>query len=119
MVKVEVTAADIAAGKKQSCYNCPVSLALNRVYADYYKGDFDPSCNVYDSGKGFYIEVGHVHIRAPEDVSSFVLDFDSDYAGAAKPFSFELPPFTSEEWFEKCGNCGSNRSLNSKCEQCE
>lgn len=96
MITVDVTADDIAKGDRRDCYRCAVSLAVNRAVPD-------ADTSVYQMDWNLWVQVFHLHIAAPVDVAQFVRDFDGLTGG--EPFQFELPPFESAEWKERCYTC--------------
>jgi len=88
-VVVEVTAGDIAAGKREDCEGCPIACALRRAAgtprafvdgAELAAGNWD-GVHPYDSDR----------VRMPREAVDFVLDFDE--GRDVRPFAFtvELP----------------------------
>ena len=75
-MKIDVTQEDIVNGKKKSCDECPIALAMIRAG---YK-------NV--SVGSYFISSGNLTYLVPPEVTKFVLDFDAEKP--VSPFSFEL-----------------------------
>ena len=81
-MKINVTETDIKRGIKNSCFHCPIALALRRAY----KKDISASI---DSAW-----FGRRSIDLPVKAIDFITSFD--YDRPVKPFSFDLPKI--ENW---------------------
>lgn len=113
MIKVSVTAEDIAEGRAGNCHDCPVALAVLRAV-----GDTDTEVSVYDHDWVTYIQVGGRCIPAPHRVAAFISQFDMQprlkdmRANRADPkykvllpFDFDLPGDDDPDWREHCYHC--------------
>ena len=77
-MKIEVTAQDIASGKRVDCDCCPLALALNRATND-----------VWHVTKAEAYRRGPVRpITLPPPARKFIADFDA--CNPVFPFTFEL-----------------------------
>jgi hypothetical protein len=111
MIRVEVTAGDIAAGEGGDCFRCAAALALQRATGD-------DHANVYERDCVLYVEAWSRHLVAPYELKKFVWDFDDlprcpdgtpdtadpEYLAPA-PFGVELPDQSDPEWQEQCYGC--------------
>lgn len=114
-MRVRVTKADIRDGQANDCWTCPVARALQRA-------TLDESANVYQHDWQIYLEVGCRSILAPERVAQWVRRFDNEEVGDR--LTFDLPPFDSPDWLEKCQHCGTpcdaeSRDEDGFCEDCQ
>lgn len=85
IVEIEVTADDIANGKRQDERCCPIALACRRTLK------LKESDNVYVSGKIVISNSGGdtlVKFKAPAHALDFICDFDRDYY--VSPITFEM-----------------------------
>lgn len=100
MINVTVTAADIADGKANDCFRCPVALAVARATGD-------SEANVYERDWEFWIEAHGRNTKTPCCVADFVSNFDRKEDGEPLPssFSFSLPDWG--DWLERCYRCES------------
>ena len=95
MFIVNVTQEDIAEGKRQDKYSCPVALALHRAGF--------PACSVYTEFASVIDADGYwTDYQMPEAAADFVGNFDrythgEDTSGVIYPFSFELG-MSRKEW---------------------
>ena len=98
MFIMNVTQEDIAEGKRQDKYSCPVALALHRAGF--------PVCSVYNEFASIMDTNGHwTDYQMPEAASDFVRNFDFhsrhdsvvQKEGLFRPFSFELG-ISRKEW---------------------
>lgn len=84
---IEVTAEDIARGKRHSCYQCPVSLALQRsAHLDENKVGI---CHVTTGTSQLMVTKagdGHYIAETPKEAAHFMLAFDT--GEEPLPFSF-------------------------------
>jgi hypothetical protein len=80
-IRVEVTAADIAAGVRRFCSYCPVSLAVRRATGWLVQVDDDE----------VHLRVGDLtsRVKLPPEAVRFVWRFDE--GKPVKPFAFEIP----------------------------
>lgn len=76
-MKIQVTAEDIANGRRSDCHNCPVSLAWNRVMG----GD-------YKVGLGVIVQNSCILFWLPKIAQKFIFDFDA--GRPVEPFEFEV-----------------------------
>lgn len=88
-VVVEVTAEDIAAGKKHWCERCPVAIALLRA-AGTPRVHVDNDKMAAGSWKGVF-PPAHLRFEAPDEVYDFMDAFDHDRHVAPFTFTVELP----------------------------
>ena len=96
MIRVDVTAQDIAAGLAKNCQRCPVALALGRAGRDDYAA-------VVEIDFRLHLELQSRWIAAPQEVVEFVERFDAGLR--CEPFRFELPDLDDPEWQEQCNDC--------------
>jgi hypothetical protein len=88
MIRVEVTADDIAKGGAMSCGNCPVARALTRLGV---------KVEVFGAGVDFYVKgtVGYGdyigYAVLPVEAREFIHAFDTDREVAPFTFEIELP----------------------------
>ncbi len=80
-MKIDVTAADIKAGRQNSCSSCPVALAVQRQC---------PGQKVHVNRIAVYID-NHPH-PLPVEVRAIITRFD--HTGKCEPYSFEIQPET-------------------------
>lgn len=81
---IKVTQEDIDNGKKKSCYECPIALAIQRVSVKHLRCDV-MNQQVYAVEK----DLRPVWIRIlPPEAQLFIIDFDA--GKSVKPFQFEL-----------------------------
>ena len=78
LVTVDVTQADIDAGVKRKCDQCPIARAVRRVVG----ADKEVTVNPVS----IYIDGGYW--RTPLEASNFISDFDNGHP--VVPFSFEV-----------------------------
>lgn len=76
-MKVSVTTEDIKQGKRVSCRECPVALAVKRIFQD------EDNVSV-----AIYIRVGGVMYEYPEEVVDFICNFDK--GSLVEPIEFEM-----------------------------
>jgi len=81
-VRIEVTAEDIAKGRRWECTLCPVSRAIARVL------DCRPQVGP-DSVTLFCNARRFEDVRLPESAQRFIQDFDAR-VGRPAPFAFDL-----------------------------
>ena len=82
-MKIQVTAEDIKNGNRNSCYTCPIALAIRRSRGRI--SAVTPSLIYID---GLYSGA----IATPDVVRDFIALFDAFYRmEQPQPFSFELP----------------------------
>ena len=79
-MKIEVTQEDIANGIKNSCINCPVARALNRVGFRNANVGYNKGWEHYGLSMKFF--------RVPKELSSFIDKFDRGLP--VEPASFEI-----------------------------
>jgi hypothetical protein len=109
--RVQVTPADIREGMCGDCFNCAIALALQRATGD-------DHANVHEADFGMYLEAHSRVIVCPREVVAFVWKYDTMPRNERqrpiipdvlpdnlRPFEFELPPFDSLEWEERCYEC--------------
>ena len=82
-VKVNVTRADIQAGVRKGCVDCPVARAVLRVL-EYYGVDH---VNTYYSD----IDVRGKIIRLPREARSFIKKFDKEKSGVTNRVHYKFP----------------------------
>jgi len=82
MIKIRVSAKDIKNGERDNCSNCPVALAVRRVF------DADETIEV-DGEEILIMSSPYCDISLPPIVRKFVSDFDAGMK--VKPFTFYLP----------------------------
>jgi hypothetical protein len=80
---VEVTAEDIAKGRRNDCNRCPIAIAIKR----------SAGCAFASAAPGVAfvsidLDGGSTRYRLPREASLFINDFDR-YAGV-DPFSFDM-----------------------------
>jgi hypothetical protein len=81
-VFVEVTAADIAAGARGSCFGCPVALALTRAL------DL-PAGAVYVEKHSYSLDGGMIRLRKlPPVAREWIANFDC--IRSVEPFRFSI-----------------------------
>lgn len=80
MLKIDVTAEDIAKGIQNDCEACPIALALSRAVpgADFIEVDGDANYELDDVT---------YYARFPESAKNFVTRFDA--GETVEPFTFE------------------------------
>ena len=101
MATIKVTQEHINHGQLESCYHCPVALAVNEVLAPGYGCTAGPpSINIYkriedsDYAAPFHYEMLQ-GIGTPPVASRFMRHFEQGIAAAIpSPFEFELPIHT-------------------------
>lgn len=88
-IRVEVTAEDIANGRRYHASACPVALACKRVFPS----DSEPYVNGLNVSFGRWGERRSVVV--PGSVLEFINRFDAPKPLPVKPFSFDLdlPPY--------------------------
>lgn len=102
-MRVTVTAKDIREGVAGDCFRCAVGLALARHTKDDHSQVVEVDYILRINTQGRYI-------IAPEEVQTFVRDFDSVVAEGyrqiiLKPFSFHIPKWKDSEWDDRCYGC--------------
>lgn len=80
-MRIEVTQADIDAGKQKDCHACPVAVAINRHIPDA-KARVDHYLISARVGKG------RVIVTTPSQAEFFIRRFDDGYK--PRPFHFDL-----------------------------
>jgi len=98
MIRVEVNGRNIRKGIAGDCRACPVALSLNDATGR--------SCEVALTEWFWYIGVGGLFMKAPDEVIEFVLGFDrlekveslAELPDELRPFAFEIPDLDSPEW---------------------
>lgn len=81
-VVVEVTAQDIAKGERQSCFACPIALALSRHMFP------TPAVN-----RNYIESTDRPWVRElPSEARDFITDFDTGQLVSPFTFKLSLPP---------------------------
>ena len=80
-IRIEVTAEDIAKGRRQSACACPIALAMERVGACPVVGT--DAANISFGYRRFD------HVELPPEATEFITKFD-DGDTSVRPFSFDL-----------------------------
>lgn len=79
-MRVQVSSLNIDMGNKNNCYSCPIALALKPLF---------PTFAEVGTTVAWFIEQNEYRkVALPEEVRSFISDFDA--GKPVKPFSFEL-----------------------------
>lgn len=99
-IVVKVKDEHIEQGKPGDCWRCAAAMALQAATKD-------DHANVYRHDYELMIEVHGMSIPAPVGLRDFVWNFDHERE-KAKPFEFEIPPYRSPEWKERCAHCGNH-----------
>jgi len=81
MIKIEVSAKDIKNGARANCRECPIALALKRVFND--------KIGVGSGAFWFCEGRDYMAVPLPLIVAEFVFSFD--HKKKVEPFSFWLP----------------------------
>jgi hypothetical protein len=94
-VRIEVTADDIAEGRRHSCERCPIALATRRALRAHPHLGFH---GAFFGAIGFYtLELDSIEfLPSPEIAKHFVRDFDC--GDPVAPFAFDqpIPPASAE-----------------------
>lgn len=78
-MRIEVKQEHIAKGRRQSCYKCPIALAISEAM----------NVENPEVGSG-RVRIGDVYYWLPSEAKDFINRFDAKYPPAVGPFSFEL-----------------------------
>ncbi len=93
-MQIEVTADDIAQGKRGDTFSCPIARACCRAYGIEQK----KTGVVKITQSDFYVRrLGQTHdpFEGPPEARRFIEEFDWDWF--VQPFSFELPDIPDVE----------------------